>query len=87
VHDLEPLTAAQRARLRSVLDIWAVEHPSPDRPLIGFGGTRILSPLSLAASVADRDEDGQAFERIVRMGMDVVSFDEIVAQFREDTGK
>jgi len=92
IEDLPPLSDRQRIQLRNVVSAWAERHANPDRPLLGFGGTRLLSPRELAraldtAASADAGREGpdaDAFHRLVRVGMAEFGFERIISGFRSE---
>lgn len=81
IPDAPPLTQEQIQRLVLALRSWAARHPAPDDPVLSFAGSATLSPRQLAIDAAENTPDGQAFFRMVRFGMEVMSFDEIIARF------
>ena len=80
--ELPILEQQDRDRLLAAVQAWALEHPSPSRPLIGFAGSTMLSPLQLSVALERRNPDGVAFEILVRNGMTRVPLDRIIAQLR-----
>jgi hypothetical protein len=79
--DYPELTHEQVARLIVALERWVENHPEPDEPSLGLYGDA-LSPRAILEAVCDPDSsDGQGFLRMVRAGLDVATFDEIIAGF------
>jgi hypothetical protein len=76
-----PLTEEQRSRLSEALFLWAESHPRRNDPLIAFADGGALSPMQIAVEVRQRTLNGEAFVRMVQCGLEVESFERIVAGF------
>jgi hypothetical protein len=79
--DAPPLTREQVQRLVLALRSWAERHPAPDDPVLSFAGSKVLSPKQLAVEVASNTPDGEVFLRVVRFGLEVMPFEEIISRF------
>lgn len=81
--DLPVLSESQVAELADTLTRWARAHPNRDRPVVAFAGGRALAPSQIAAEVRERTPDGIAFVRMIRCGMEVASFEDILKSFTD----
>lgn len=81
-----PLTPNQIQRLAAALRDWAGHHPQPDEPILAFAGSSALTPRDLAGAVAQQSDDGRDFVRLVQFGLEVASFETILAGLSGTTG-
>jgi hypothetical protein len=81
-----PLTPNQIEQLAAALRDWAGRHPQPDEAVLGFVGSQALSPRELAGAVAQQSPDGRDFVRLVQFGLEVTSFETILAGLSGTTG-
>ncbi|MBE0533279.1 MAG: hypothetical protein IH626_20860 [Rhodospirillales bacterium] len=73
------LTPEQIEQLSAALAHWAERHPRPNMPVIGFAYSGLpLTPIQLAQAVRERSQEGWAFLRVVRFGMEVAPFEAIL---------
>jgi hypothetical protein len=81
-----PLAPNQIERLAAALRDWVGRHPQPDEPVLAFAGSRALTPRELAGAVAQQSDDGRDFVRLVQFGLEVASFEAILAGLSGTTG-
>ena len=79
--DAPSLDDTQIEMLAEALESWAKNHPRPEMPVIGFAEGPSLAPSQVANEVRKRSEAGLKFIRMVRFGMEVRPFEQIVRSF------
>jgi hypothetical protein len=74
--------------IKTTLQYWAENHPSPDIPIMEFvvsSSDNALSPRQISIEVSNRTQVGERIIEMIRIGTEVTdSLEVILRQFREN---
>jgi hypothetical protein len=79
--DPKTLSTEQLQRLAKALEVWVERHPAPDDPVLSFIGGKPLTPRQIVGEVTRNTPDGQMFLRMVHIGLEVLTFEQLLAGF------
>ena len=65
----------------NTLTLWAESHPRANYPVIGFAGNKPLTPIQLVTEVKEKTLNGKSFIRMLQLGTEVMSLEEILRGF------
>lgn len=95
MHDpIEPdLTSGEISRLAATLDVWHRNHAEPGTIAVSFGALgRGLTPKEMAThmrnhALGDASPESLCILRLVRYGLEVQTFEEILLSFLGETDR
>jgi hypothetical protein len=75
------LSERERAEIQEAIHKWAQHAPDPHQPVIGFLGSKMMTPAEVDEAIRSGSEEGQDLLEILEHGVRRVGVKSVVERF------